>query len=132
MKLRLLGALAIFACLTPALAQRPTTVQGAPVSGVVINRSTINSSAVITTGNTFQTVLAAQGTSTQRQSLTIQNNNTSTDNCWVFIGSGSATAARSIILQPGQAYTRYWPYVPSDAIQATCASNSDTLYVDNN
>jgi hypothetical protein len=113
-----------------AFAQRPTTIQGAPVSGIVENRSTLNASVTITAGGTFQTVLAAMGSTTQRQSLTIQNNNTSTDNCFVFIGSGSATAAKSILLGPGQAYTRYWPYAPSDAIQATCATTADSLYVD--
>src|SRR6185437_5895153 len=96
----------------------------------VVNRSTLNASVTIATGNTFQTVLSAMGATTQRQALTIQNNNTNTDNCWVFIGSGSATEAKSIILAPGQAYTRYWPYAPSDAIQATCATTSDTLYAD--
>ena len=133
MKLRVLAALFAFACLSPAFAQRSNqTVQGAPVSGIVVNRSTLNSSVTITAGNTFQTVLAAQSGNTQRQSMTIQNNNTSTDNCWVFIGSSSATEAKSLLLAPGQAYTRYWPLVPSDAIQATCASSNDTLYVDNN
>ena len=109
---------------------------GLPVAGTVINRSTVNSSAVITTGNTFQTVLAsnlgattAQGGPLQRQALTIQNNNAS-DTCWLFIGAASATKATSILLLPGGSYTRYWPFVPSDAIQATCATTSDSLYVD--
>lgn len=103
------------------------------VQGTVINRATLNSSVTIGAGNTFQQALASNlGTTTQRQALTIQNNNTSTDNCWVFLGAtASATKATSILLQPGQAYTRYWPFVPSDAIQVTCASTSDTVYVDN-
>jgi hypothetical protein len=95
--------------------------QDAPASAV-----TTNSSVVIATGNTFQTILA---TSTKHRSLTIENNN-ATDNCWVFIGAGSATAATSILLLPGGSYARYYPYIPSDVIQATCASTSDTLYVD--
>lgn len=105
------------------------------VQGVVINRATVNDSVTIATGNTFQQVLASivSTTTPPRQSLTIQNNNTSTDNCWVFFGTtANATKATSILLQPGEAVTRYWPFVPSDAIQATCASTSDTLYVDNN
>lgn len=120
------AALFAFAC-GPSYAQDG----GMPVQGVASNRSTLNSSATITAGNTFQTVLAAQTSITQRQSLTIQNNNTSSDNCWVFVGSGTASEAKSILLQPGQSYTRYWPIVPNDAIQATCASTSDTIYVDN-
>jgi hypothetical protein len=92
---------------------------------------TTNGSVTITTGNTFQTVLAATTFTVdqQRKSVTIQNNNTS-DSCWVFIGAGTATKAISILLTSGGSYQRYFPYVPSDAIQATCASNGDTLYID--
>jgi hypothetical protein len=99
------------------------------------NRPTINYSATIVTGNTFQQILPVQN----RWSLTIQNNNTSADNCWVTFGTTAAqvpitavnaTKAISIVLGPGQALTRYFPYVPSDAIIATCATTSDTLYVD--
>lgn len=108
---------------------------GTPVTGGVVNRATINGSVTITTGNTFQTVLASNlGTTVQRQSLTIQNNNTNTDSCWITFGKGitqaNAAKASSIILAVGQAYTRYWPFVPSDEIEATCATTSDTLYID--
>jgi len=65
-----------------------------------------------------------------RRSLTIQNNNIS-DNCWLFIGANaSATKGTSILLTPGQSYTRYYPYIPSDNISATCATTNDTLYID--
>lgn len=101
-----------------------------PAVAQVTAAATTNGSAVITTGNTFQTVLAALAAgNTPRRSLTIENNNAS-DSCWVFIGSGSATKGTSILLTFGGSYTRYFPYVPSDAIQATCATTSDTLYVD--
>lgn len=94
------------------------------------NRVTLNSSATISAGNTFQTVLNAV-TPNNRRSLTIQNNN-ATDSCWIVVGGAlaSATKAIAILLLPGGSYTRYYPYVPSDAIHATCASTSDTLYVD--
>jgi hypothetical protein len=108
------------------LASPAYAVTGQPVSGAIVGLSTVNAAVVITTGNTFQTVLA--GTIT-RQALTIENNNAS-DSCWVYIGSGSATEAKSILLLAGGSYTRYWPFVPSDAIQATCATSSDTLYID--
>jgi len=111
-----------------------------PAFAQVVDLPTTNGSVSITTGNTFQTVLAATGFTKgqSRRSLTIQNNNATTtcmaagncDLCWVFIGSGTATEAKSIQLSATQAYTRYYPYVPSDAIQATCSSNSDTLYID--
>lgn len=93
-----------------------------------ISAGTLNSSVVITLGGTFQTILTARN----RQSLTIQNNMVTTSNCWVYVGGGTATAAKSILLTPGSSYTRYYPFVPNDAIQATCASTSDTLYVDTN
>jgi hypothetical protein len=96
---------------------------------------TVNGSIAITAGNTFQQVLpampAGSGGSAGRRSLTIQNNQTTTDNCWLYIGpTASATKGTSILLVPGGSYTRYFPYVPADNIAATCATTADTLYVD--
>ena len=86
------------------------------------------SPATITTGNTFQQILS--GSPTYR-AITIQNNNTNNDNCWVYPGAqGVATEATSILLGQGGSYSRYFPFVPSGPWQATCASNSDTLYVE--
>ena len=111
-----------------------TAWQSAPFfRGLVIPTSTVNASISITIGGTFQAIAGLPnilGTQTVRNAVSIQNNNINTDNCWLFIGSGTATEATSIILGPGGSYTRYWPYVPSDAFQATCATTSDTLYVD--
>ena len=98
------------------------------------NKNTTNSSATIATGNTFQAVLTA---AKNRNSLTIENNN-ATDSCWITFGvlsgptitAGNASKNSSALLLAGQAYTRYWPYVPNDEIEATCASNSDTLYIE--
>jgi hypothetical protein len=111
----------------------------ARAQGVYPNTAvTTNGSVVIATGSTFQTVLAAvtvNPVNPIRHSLTIQNNNTtSTDNCWITFGTGitagTATKAKSIILAPGQAYTRYWPYIPSDEIEGTCTTTGNSLYVD--
>ena len=111
----------------------------ARAQGVYPNTAvTTNGSVVITTGSIFQTVLAAvtvNPVNPIRHSLTIQNNNTtSTDNCWITFGTGitagTATKAKSIILAPGQAYTRYWPYIPSDEIEGTCTTTGNSLYVD--
>jgi curli biogenesis system outer membrane secretion channel CsgG len=117
-----LAALLLVACLGIA----PATAQTVA--------ATKNGSVTIATGGTFQTVLPAVTSNSQRRSLTIQNNQTTTDNCWIQFGVGvtsaNATAAKSILLQPGQSFVRYYPYVPSDEIEATCASTSDTLYVD--
>lgn len=131
MKRKIFAAAILALFVTQAEADSPPP--GLAVSGTAINRATLNSSAVITTGNTFQTVLASNlGTTVQRQALTIENNN-ATDSCWIYIGPlASATKATSILLLAGGSYTRYWPYVPSDAINATCATSADTLYVDNN
>ena len=71
----------------------------------------------IVSGNKFQQVVPATGT--KRQALTIKNNNTNNDNCWVFIGGGRASKENSIVLGPGGSYVRYWPFAPTDAIQAT-------------
>jgi len=111
---RIVAAVVVIAA-TPALAQS--------------NRTTINGSVVIATGNTFQTVRKSDAP----WSITIENNNT-TDNCWIEFGVGvtaaNATKANAILLLPGGSWARYYPYVPSDEIEGTCASNSDTLYVD--
>lgn len=119
-----------------AFAQTPP---GTLVQGVVVNRSTVNRTATITTGNTFQAVLSSNyGTSVQRQALTIQNNN-ATDSCWITFGTlangtlitaANATKANSILLIAGGSYTRYFPFAPSDEFEATCASNNDTLYIE--
>ena len=112
----LLSAAALFFC-SPARAQQ--------------NLGTVNGSITIATGNTFQQAIAALAAGTARRSITIQNNNTNGDNCWIFIGAtASATKGTSILLGQGGSYQRYYPYVPSDNIAATCATSSDTLYVD--
>lgn len=112
--------LALLCFSSSALAQAPT---GIP---------TINRSVTISVGSTFQTVITSTTPpSGALRSLTIQNNNTNSDNCWIFLGpTASATKATSILLGPGGSYQRYSPYVPSDNIAATCATTSDTLYVD--
>ena len=90
---------------------------------------TTNRSVVIATGNTFQAVLA----SGRYLSVTIQNNNAS-DSCWISFGKTITTAtaakASSILLTAGQAFTRYGPYIPLDAIVGTCATTGNTLYID--
>ena len=119
---------------TPAWgqAQNPDSTN----AGVAVNRATVNTPVVVAAGNTFQQVLPSiLESSTQRQSLEIQNNNTTTDSCWVFVGPiANATKATAIILDQahGTAYTRYWPFVPSDQISVTCANTSDTMYFANN
>ena len=87
-----------------------------------------NSIVAIYAGNKFQQILASSGTA--RQMLRIRNNNTNRDICWVFVGGGQASKESSYPVPPGTAYLRYPPFVPSDAIQATCASSSDTLEVE--
>jgi hypothetical protein len=81
----------------------------------------------ISTANKFQQVLASGAT---LRMLRIGNNNNDRDSCWVFVGSGQASKEGSYEVQPGKEYLRYPPFVPSDAIQATCASSSDTLDIE--
>ena len=113
-----------------------TVTPSMTVDGFVRGLSTVNASGVIASGGVFQTVLpsihtGAGNASTARQSLTIQNNNTNSDNCFVFIGPiANATEAASVVLAPQQAYGRYWPDVPTDTISITCTTTSDTFYAD--
>src|SRR5262249_24941032 len=117
----------------------------APVANAA---STTNNALVIATGLTYQLALST-GT---RKSLTIQNNQISgTDVCYLIFGqnitgqmttttttatnlsvnSASITAgAASLILNPGQPFTRFYPYVPNDPIYVTCTTTGDGLYVD--
>lgn len=88
-----------------------------------------NNLVTIATGNTFQQVAGANG-GTERQALIIKNNNTNGDTCWVFFGSNKASKEKSVIIASGDSYVRYWPFVSSDAMQAACASTSDTLVVE--
>lgn len=147
---RFLAAMAAAWLLTTAALHAQSEQHGAIVQGVAIGRATVPAGAAIVTGNTFQQLLPSiiGSTTAVRQSLTIQNNNTSTDNCLLLIGGPwkagdttstsrtingvSTTAAQAaILLTPALPYTRYWPYVPSDQILGTCASSSsDSIYVD--
>jgi len=102
------------------LAQSQTPEPQAPTGNLV----------TILIGNKFQQVVPPNKGDTERRALTIQNNGSNSDNCWVYIGSDKASKDNSIVLAPGKSYTRYWPFVSSDGIQATCASSSDTLYVE--
>jgi hypothetical protein len=109
------ASLAIFLLLgSAASAQTPP----APTDTVV----------TIDAGNKFQQVLASSGT--ERRMVRISNNNANGDSCWVFVGSGRASKEGSYTVPPGKEYLRYPPFVPSDTIQATCASSSDTLDVE--
>ena len=116
------GPLAIACVLSssPAFAQQisQTSVPPAPT----------HKSVTIVIGNKFQEVLNASTTALRM--LRIGNNNANRDSCWVFVGSGQASKEASYAVPPGKEYLRYPPFVPSDAIQATCASSSDTLYVE--
>lgn len=88
----------------------------------------------IAAGGTFQAMpgnlAIGVHTAAARRSLTVQNNNTTTDNCYLYIGTGTATTAKSILLAPGQGYTRYYPYVPSDPLQITCTTTGNSFYAD--
>jgi hypothetical protein len=105
-----------------------------------VDLPTTNRSVTIAAANTFQQLLAATPDPRDfvRQSLPIQNNNTNTDNCWIAFGSvagvaitaGNTTKGESILLSPGGSFSRYTPYIPSDAIIGTCAGMGDTLYID--
>ena len=83
----------------------------------------------IVTGSKFQQVVPPSTNGTERRSLTIQNNSANDDNCWVYIGTSKPSKEASFELAPGKSLERYWPFVPSDAIQATCETSSGTLYV---
>jgi hypothetical protein len=115
-----LAIVSILSC-SPILAQQISQASALPAPA--------DSFVTIVTGNTFQQVLAS--ITTDRRLLRITNNNTNGDTCWVFVGTGHASKEKSDkVLTPGDEYERYWPFAPSDEVQATCASSSDTLRVE--
>jgi len=102
-----------------------------------------NWSVSVTTGNTFQALLAA-GTP---RAVTIENNNSNGDNCWIDVTgvvvatntlstsvttkNATITAQKaSILLGQGASWQRYFPYVPNNAIVGTCATSGDSIYVE--
>lgn len=96
----------------------------ATVTGVSAAATTV-SNGTITTGGTFQQIAASNSS---RKSFEFQNNNAS-DACYIFFGAtGSATTAKSIKVVAGGYYLRSSGVIPSDAIQTTCATTSDTFY----
>jgi hypothetical protein len=113
-----LGAALGVGCL---LSSSPIFAQQTPASTETL--------VTIVTGNKFQKILPENNTGKDRRALVIENANG--DSCWVFVGAGRATKEKSDkVLAPGDKYVEYWPFVPSDEIQATCASGSDTLNVE--
>jgi hypothetical protein len=107
-----------------------------------------NGSRLITTGNTYQTILPALGAPpATRRTIQIQNNNAS-DACYleysglVVAGNTTATSVTptggsamtaqqaSAVLAAGGSWFRSAPYIPSGAIVMTCASNGDSVYVE--
>ena len=129
----LLGLLALAIPIGYAYGQQNVNPTGTSVGGFAGNRSTVNSSLTIANSTVFQLILPSNTASnTVRQALTIENNNTS-GNCRVFFGVNtgaaiSAATSTAILLLPGGSYQRYWPFVPSDPIWATC--DSGTIYVE--
>ncbi len=112
--------------------------------------TTNNFAVIITTGLTYQQLLPA---GQNRRSLTIQNNQISgTDVCYFIFGQNITSqitpgvtltstnltiqgntitaGAASMVLNPGQPYTRFYPYIPSDPMYVTCSTTGDSVYVD--
>jgi hypothetical protein len=104
---------------SPTFAQGQTPAQQQPGSLVTI-----------VTGNKFQQIVPPSTAGTERRALTIQNKSANDDSCWVYIGTSRPSKENSFELAPGKSLVRYWPFVPSDSIQATCVSSSDKLYVE--
>ncbi len=96
--------------------------------------ATSNTSSTITTGATFQTIAAANGSRKSVEFVNVCNisgNCVSTsDNCYLFFAiSGSPTTAKSVVVGPGQEYLRSQGSIPADAIQATCDGTADKYYL---
>ena len=118
---------AAFLAIACALSSSPTFAQ--QISQTSVPPAPTHKSVTIVIGKKFQQVLNAS-TAALRM-LRISNNNTNDDSCWVFVGSGQASKEASYEVPPGKKYLCYPPFVPSDAIQATCESRVQTLSMSN-
>lgn len=96
----------------------------------IVNAPTTINAGTVTGPNVFANVLSVVGTATSiRRSLEVMNNNAS-DKCYLYLGTtANASTATAILLTSGVIYARYYPYVPSDAVNIACASTGDTYYV---
>ena len=107
-------------------------------------KSSIPAPTKITTGLTYQQLLPGNG---GRSTLTVQNNQTTTDNCFMILGGpwqvGDTTATTriingvsltaqqaSILLLPGGSDNRLSGIVPTDQILVTCTTTGDSIYAD--
>ena len=115
-------------CIVLAAASLAVTLLLGSTAFAQTQPATTHTAVTIDSGNRFQQILASS--ETERRMLRISNNNTNGDDCWVFVDSGRASKEASYLVPPGGEYLRYPPFVPSGAIQATCASSSDTLDVE--
>jgi hypothetical protein len=116
------------ACIVLGVASLPIALLLGSTAFAQTSAAPTDTVVTINTANKFQQVLAPSATA--RRMLRISNNNNADDSCWVFVGSGRASKKGSYEVLPGKEYLRYPPFVPSEAIQATCASSSDTLDVE--
>lgn len=85
---------------------------------------TVHENGTITTGGTFQQISAG---TFLRKTFEFYNNNAS-DACYLYFGViTDATLAKSQKVTAGAYYGRFANTVPSDAINVTCTTTSDTF-----
>jgi hypothetical protein len=101
---------AAFLAIACALSSSPTFAQ--QISQTSVPPAPTHKSVTIVIGKKFQQVLNASTTALR------------------MLRGGQASKEASYEVPPGKKYLRYPPFVPSDAIQATCESSSDTLDVE--
>lgn len=107
--------------LMPVVAKAQTPPQIVAYNNVLSN----NNSGTITTGGTFQTLLAVNS---NRKGCLIQNPAAASETLFVFVGSGIASTAKSFALSAGSAFSCFaGNIVISDVIQVEAATTSHTF-----
>lgn len=127
-------SIALWAAIFIVAANGQSQKTGQPVEGVTIAQGSVVVHTVIISGNTFQSILPANGS---RGSVQIENNN-ATDTCWISYGfisgaaitAGNAVKGDAVELLPGGSIGRYWPLTISEEIVGTCTGTNDTMRVD--
>lgn len=123
--MRLLFALIV--CLLPSLAAAqpsPPQQSGQPVEGVPLSQSSINGSEVITTGLTYQLLLAGSVT---RRNFQIQQNNVSNTSDVCYLLYGANITSQVVIAANGTVTLSGSPLTTTSNLTVAAASGATTV-----
>lgn len=114
-------------CLLPSLAMAqpsPPQQSGQPIEGVPLSQSTINGSEVVTTGLTYQLLLAGSLT---RRNFQIQQNNVANTSDVCYLLYGANITSQVVIAANGTVTLNGSPLTTSSNLTIATASGTTTV-----